>query len=69
MHANVVWEDENYLPQTFAADQGPESGKGCWKHVTFWAAAYRSRCPAGVASGCLSVPLRLSAGGGDIFTP
>lgn len=68
IHADIVCVDENDLPQTFAAGPGPESGKGCWKHVTVWAAAYRSHCLAGVASGCLSVPLHLSAGKGHIST-
>lgn len=50
-------------PQTFAAGQGPGSGKGCWKRVTVWAAACQNHTLVGVASGCLSVPLHLCAGG------
>lgn len=54
------WEMDS--PQTFAASQGPGSGKGCWKRVAAWAAACPSHSLAGVVFGCLSVPLHLSAG-------
>lgn len=39
-------------PRTFAEGQGPGSGKGCWRHVTSWAAAsLTNRWAAGGAAG------------------
>lgn len=49
-------------PRTFAASRGPGIGRGCWRHVTSWAAACLC-CLRSVAAGCLSVPPRLSAVG------
>lgn len=54
-----------YSPQTFALGQGPGSGRECWRHVTFWAAASLKSLSAG--AGAAESPLfashHLSAGG------
>lgn len=62
MTAGWSWM-ELYSPQTFAAGRGPGIGRECWRRVTSWAAACLC-CLRSVAAGCLSVPPRLSAGGG-----
>lgn len=54
-----------YSPQTFALGQDPGSGRECWRHVTFWAAASLKSLSAG--AGAAESPLfashHLSAGG------
>lgn len=45
-------EREGISPQTFAAGRGRGSGRGCWRHVTSWAAAsLRSPIAAAGAAG------------------
>lgn len=45
-------EREGISPQTFAAGRGHGSGRGCWRHVTSWAAAsLRSPIAAAGAAG------------------
>lgn len=43
-------EREGISPQTFAAGRGHGSGRGCWRHVTSWAAV-SPRSPRAAAAG------------------
>lgn len=43
-------EREGISPQTFAAGRGRGSGRGCWRHVTSWAAV-SPRSPRAAAAG------------------
>lgn len=47
----IFWNfSPRYSPQTFALGQGPGSGRECWRHVTFWAAASLKSLSAGAGA-------------------